>query len=152
MNRYFSYMLPRERAQPCSQAEKMGEAHDESPGVKADNAKLKLPPKTPKPASNSIESETGNACELSGLRAGDNVRIGGKLKDDRVYKFISAEWDNTNGECYAYVQAHDAQEPIRVLASGIAKINLHPNGRGKALPTGRDGKFTTYAEVAGRRG
>ena len=66
----------------------------------------------------------GSVCELAGVNAGDMVRIGGKLQeqDQRVFKFISAEWDGNTGECYAYVQAPDAPHPVRVLASGVTKI------------------------------
>ena len=159
MSRYFSYMLATERPQQsCSQGEKKGIAHDESLDVKVRTSKLKLQPEPPTRAS-AVVSKTGTACELAGVRAGDKVHIGGQVNDKRIYKFLSAEWDNASGDCYAYVLAPGADKPVRVLASGIAKITFGTDkdsnrgfGRGKPLPTGRDGKFTTYAEAVGRRG
>ena len=92
MNHYFDYMVPRIRS-PSSTG-----------------------------TANAVVSGTGTPCDIAGIRSGDMVRIGGRINDDRVFKFISAEWDHKSGDCYAFVQAPDATDPIRVIASGIAKI------------------------------
>ena len=100
----------------------MGSAHDESRDAMVPQEKFKLPARAPASA-NAVLPSTGTACEVAGLRAGDIVRIGGRLKDARAFKFISAEWDHKTGECYAFVQAPGAFNPVRVLASGLAKIS-----------------------------
>ena len=137
MQHYFSYthkslaeraVYAKLHAQSVPQAEVMGSAHDESPGAKANKKKFKLPapahaPDSPRPTANSIVPK-GLPCELAGVRSGDNIHIGGQVNDKRIFKFVSAEWDDKNGECYAYVQAPGEPHPVRVLASGIAKVSF----------------------------